>query len=181
MQYRRAWIAGGSFFFTVVTAERRPVFASRAAVDLLRMAFRAVRSRHSFEMDAVVVLPDHLHCIWSLPEGDADFAMRWRLIKTWFTKRYDLVSGNATNRHVSEKSQQKRLPVWQNRYWEHALRNEADMMRHVDYIHFNPVKHGLAATVREWPYSSFHRYAEAGLYPPDWGRGVAEPAGVGHE
>jgi putative transposase len=180
MQYRRAWIAGGSFFFTVVTAERRPVFASGTAVDILRMAFRAVRSRYPFQADAIVILPDHIHCIWSLPEGDADFAMRWRLIKTWFTKRHDSVSGNAT-RGGSGKRQQGRLPVWQNRYWEHALRDEADMARHVDYIHFNPVKHGLVAAVREWPYSSFHRYVEAGLYLPDWGQGVVNPVGVGHE
>ena len=121
MQYRRAWIAGGSFFFTVVTAERRPVFASGTAVGILRMAFRAVRSRYPFQADAIVILPDHIHCIWSLPEGDADFATRWRLIKTWFTKRHDSVSGNAT-RGGSGKRQQGRLPVWQNRYWEHALR-----------------------------------------------------------
>jgi putative transposase len=144
------------------------------------MAFRAVRSRYPFNVDAVVVLPDYLHCIWSLPKGDADFAKRWRLIKTWFTKRHDSVSGNATL-GGSGKQQQGRLPVWQNRYWEHALRDEADMARHIDYIHFNPVKHGLVPTVREWPYSSFHRYVKAGLYPPDWGQGVVNPTGVGHE
>ena len=163
MQYRRAWIAGGSFFFTVVTAERRPLFASAEAVELLRLAFRAVRSRHPFDIDAIVVLPDHLHCIWSLPSGDADFATRWRLIKTWFTKHCDPAWRTVPHRGQSGKREQA---LWQHRYWEYALRDEADRDRHMDYIHFNPVKHGLVTSAKEWPYSSFHRYVESGWYPP---------------
>ena len=181
MRYRRAWIAGGSFFFTVVTAERRPLFASEKAVDVLRMAFHAVRSRRHFDVEAMVVLPDHLHCIWSLPKGDADFATRWRLIKTWFTKHYDPVLRTAPNRNPSMNSGKARPPLWQHRYWEHVLRDEADRARHIDYIHFNPVKHGLVTSAREWPYSSIHRYIEAGLYPPDWGQSVMDLDGVGHE
>lgn len=178
MQYRRAWIEGGSFFFTVVTAERRPLFVSTKAVDALRMVFRVVRTRHPFDIDAMVVLPDHLHCIWSLPEGDADFATRWRLIKTWFTKHYDPALRIVLNRARSEHAQQ---PLWQHRYWEHALRDEADKARHMDYIHFNPVKHGLVESAGEWPYSSFRRCVASGLYPPDWGQSVWDLEGVGRE
>jgi putative transposase len=164
MRYRRAFVPGGSFFFTVVTARRRPILASAAAVAVLREAVRTVRSRRPFTIDAMVVLPDHIHCIWTLPAGDADFATRWRLIKTWFTKHGPDERG-----------------AWQHRYWEHQLRDEADFARHVEYIHFNPVKHGLAAAAIEWPYSSFRRYVAAGVYPPDWGRDVVEVAGVGRE
>ncbi|MEP6605125.1 MAG: transposase [Nitrosospira sp.] len=181
MRYRRAWIAGGSFFFTVVTAERRPLLASVEAVNVLRLAFRAVRARYPFEVDAMVALPDHLHCIWSLPADDADFATRWRLIKTWFTKHYDPALRTASNHAQSAKREQPKQLLWQHRYWEHALRDEVDSDRHTDYIHFNPVKHGLVTSVKEWPYSSFHRYVASGRYPPDWGHSVVEPDGVGHE
>ena len=144
MRYRRSFQPGGSFFFTVVTAHRRPVFASAHAVGLLRQAFRVVRKARPFDIDAIVVLPDHLHCIWTLPDGDADFMTRWRLIKTWFSK------------HSECKK------IWQQRYWEHVLRDEGDFEHHVDYIHFNPLKHGLVNSVVEWPYSSFHRYVARG-------------------
>ena len=178
MRYRRAWTKGGSFFFTVVTANRRPIFASVEAVEVLRSAFRAVRSRYPFEVDAMVVMPDHIHCIWTLPPNDADFATRWRLIKTWFTKHCDPALRNV----VSDCAALIRpTALWQHRYWEHVLRDEEDYARHVDYIHFNPVKHGLVAAAKDWPYSSFLRHVEAGMYPPDWGQGVMNFEGVGHE
>ena len=145
------------------------------------MAFHAVRSRRPFDVDAMVVLPDHLHCIWSLPEGDADFATRWRLIKTWFTKHYDPALRTTPNQDQSVKWKKAQQPLWQHRYWEHALRDEPDRARHIDYIHFNPVKHGLVTSAKEWPYSSFHRYVKSGLYPPDWGQSVADLDGVEHE
>ncbi len=163
MRYRRAFQPGGSFFFTVVTARRRPVFTSETAVALLRDAFRAVRQKRPFDIDAIVVLPDHLHCIWTLPEDDADFMTRWRLIKTWFSK------------HAGLKD------VWHHRYWEHVLRDERDFIKHVDYIHYNPVKHGLASKVIDWPYSSFHRYVKDGLCAEDWGGDVVDMTGVGRE
>lgn len=137
MQYRRSFHPGGSFFFTVVTAHRRPLFAAADAVVLLGASLRAVRRLHPFEVDAIVVLPDHLHCTWTLPDGDADFMARWRLVKTWFVKHWPCKQ------------------VWQRRYWEHLLRDERDFSNHVDYIHFNPVKHGLVTQASEWPYSSF--------------------------
>ncbi|SEO56866.1 REP element-mobilizing transposase RayT [Nitrosovibrio sp. Nv6] len=117
MRYRRAWVAGGSFFFTVVTAKRRPLFASVEAVDVLRIAFRTARARHPLNLDAIVVLPDHLHCMWSLPAGDADFAICWRLIKTWFTKHCDPVLRIANNGGITAKREEA---IWQHRYWEHV-------------------------------------------------------------
>jgi len=126
----------------------------------------------------MVVLPDHLHCIWTLPPGDADFATRWRLIKTWFTKHCDPVLRTRPNHARIAKQEQA---VWQHRYWEHMLRDEADFARHVEYIHYNPVKHGYASSAMEWPYSSFRRYVEEGVYPADWGRGAMDFEGVGHE
>ena len=178
MQYRRAFVSGGSFFFTVVTEKRRPVLASAAAVEVLRMAFRAVRASRPFEVNAMVVLPDHLHCILTLPPNDADFATRWRLIKTWFTKHGDAALRSEPNQARRAKREQA---LWQHRYWERVLRDARDFTRHVEYIHFNPVKHGLVTSAIEWPYSSFRRYVEAGVYPRDWGRGVMDFEGVGHE
>ncbi|MBK5206101.1 MAG: transposase [Polaromonas sp.] len=167
MQYRRAFTPGGTFFFTLVTQERRAVFASAAAVEALRGAFRAVHTSRPFEIAAMVVMPEHLHCIWTLPPGDADFSTRWRLIKTWFTKH-----------HAADGRAQA---VWQPRYWEHQIREDADFAHHVDYIHYNPVKHGLAKSPWDWPYSSFRRHVEAGVYPANWGENVIEFKGVGHE
>jgi putative transposase len=178
MRYRRAFIPGGSFFFTVVMERRCPVFASAEAVDVLREAFRSVRLSRPFELDAVVVLPDHLHCIWTLPPGDADFATRWRLVKTWFTKHCDPALRKASNLARAAKNEQA---LWQHRYWEHMLRDETDFARHVEYIHFNPVKHGLVSSALDWPYSSFRRYVEAGVYPADWGQRAMDIDGVGHE
>jgi putative transposase len=202
MQYRRAWIPGGSYFFTVVTDHRRPLLATESAVEVLRQAIRTVRAKRPFAVDAMVVLPDHLHCIWTLPPGDADFATRWRLIKTWFTKHCDpgllnmasgyaaltrptgvgtATSGYAALTRPTDVGAEVANAVWQNRYWEHVLRDEADYERHADYIHYNPVKHGLVASAGDWPYSSFRRFVTVGLYPKNWGQGVLAFDGVGHE
>ncbi len=178
MRYRRAFLPGGSFFFTLVMEGRRPIFASAEAVDVLRDAFRSVRSSRPFELDAMVVLPDHVHCIWTLPPGDADFSTRWRLVKTWFTKHCDPALRLTPNRTQTARNEQA---LWQHRYWEHMLRDENDFARHIEYIHFNPVKHGLVSSAIDWPYSSFRKYVEAGVYPPDWGRGVKDFEGVGRE
>ena len=167
MHYRRAFTPGGSFFFTLVTHRRRPVFANAQAVELLRNAFRTVRASRPFCIDAMVVMPDHLHCIWTLPPGDADFSTRWRLIKTWFTK------------HCA--SDPRAQTVWQQRFWEHQLRDAADFAHHVDYIHYNPVKHGLASSPMDWPYSSFRRHVNAGIYPANWGENAMNLEGIGRE
>ena len=163
MQYRRAFYPGRTLFFTLVTHGRRPIFASDQTVDILRTAFRRVRDFRSFEIDAFVVLPDHLHCIWTLPPDDTDFATRWRLIKTWFTKNCpEALCATPDAARVA-----KHEAVWQHRYWEHLVRDDHDHTRHVDDIHYNPVKHGPATSPMALPYSSFRKHVAAGIYPAD--------------
>ncbi|WFU30441.1 transposase [Bradyrhizobium brasilense] len=160
--YRRNFIAGGSFFFTVNLEDRRLRLLTDH-IDQLRAAFRETRERHPFTTEAIVILPDHLHAVWSLPEGDADFATRWRQIKSTFSRSLpvgELISGSRAAR--SERG------IWQRRYWEHTIRDESDLTRHIDYVHINPLKHGLVKRVRDWPYSSFHRMVRLGVYPEDW-------------
>jgi putative transposase len=154
--YRRAQIPGGCFFFTVVTGSREPWLARADAGVRLRRAFRETMRGRPFAIDAIAVLPDHLHAIWRLPPGDSDFSTRWRLIK----------------HHVSTAPGQDWH--WQPRSWEHLLRNDEDWRRHVEYIHYNPVKHGYAATPWEWPHSSFRRAVERGWHSRDWG--ATEPS-----
>jgi putative transposase len=166
--YRRNFVAGGSFFFTVNLAERRLRLLT-GHVDQLRTAFREVRRRHPFTIDAMVVLPDHLHTVWTMPEGDADFATRWRLIKSAFSRR--LPAGERISDSRAAKGERG---IWQRRYWKHTIRDESDFVRHIDYIHINPVKHGFVTRVRDWPYSSFHRMARLGVYPVDWAGDVAD-------
>ena len=178
MQYRRAFLPGGAFFFTVVTAERRPLFAQQKHVATLRSAFRAVQLQRPFTLEAAVVLPDHLHCVRSLPPGDGDFSTRWRLVKTWFTKHCDSgLRAEAGNARTAKGDS----GLWQHRYWEHLLRDETDYRHHIEYIHFNPVKHGYVKAPIDWPYSSFRRYVQTGMYSADWGGDVREIEGVGRE
>ena len=162
-RYRRNFIPGGSFFFAVNLAERRSRLLTEQ-IDLLRAAFRETRTHHPFAIEAIVVLPDHLHAIWSLPEGARDFATRWRLIKARFSRSFP--KGERISPSRTSKGERG---IWQRRYWEHTLRDERDFAQHADYIHFNPVKHGHVTRVADWPYSSFHRMAKLGLYPADWG------------
>jgi putative transposase len=170
--YRRNFVPAGSFFFTVNLVDRRSGLLV-AHVDRLRKAFRDVRQRHPFEIDAIVILPDHLHAIWTLPEGDADFSLRWRLIKSAFS--HGLPRGERISASRASKGERG---IWQRRYWEHTLRDEADFERHVDYIHFNPVKHGHVRRVQDWPHSSFHRMVEPGVYPLDWAGDALGEAGA---
>jgi putative transposase len=166
--YRRNFISGGSFFFTVNLADRRLSLLT-THIDILRTAFRETHKRHPFTIDAIVVLPDHLHTIWTLPEGDADFATRWRLIKSGFS------CGVTPDEVVSASRTVKgERGIWQRRYWEHTIRDDNDFARHVDYIHINPVKHGLVRRVGDWQPSSLHRMVELGTYPEDWAGDVAE-------
>ena len=160
--YRRNFLAGGSFFFTV-NLEERHLRLLTDHIDTLRQAFREIRRHHPFTIDAIVVLPDHLHTVWTLPEGDANFATHWRLIKSAFSR--NLASGERICQSRAPKGERG---IWQRRYWEHTIRDEDDFARHIDYVHINPVKHRLVTRVRDWPYSSFHRMAELGLYPDDW-------------
>ncbi len=156
--YRRVYIPGGTYFFTLVTWHRRPLLGSDARVSLLREAMRHIRQARPFEFQAAVVLPDHLHCIMKLPPNDSDFPARWREIKKWFSKQVDT--------RTNERGER---PVWQRRFFEHAIRDERDWQAHVDYIHYNPVKHGLAVCPKDWRWSSFRRAVRLGWYPEDWG------------
>jgi putative transposase len=170
VDYRRNFLAGGTFFFTVNLAERHLQLLTDHIEDL-RTAFRETRRRHPFTIDAMVVLPDHLHAVWTLPEGDADFATRWRLIKSAFSRC--LVASERISESRVAKGERG---IWQRRYWEHTIRDDDDFARHVDYIHINPVKHQLVARVRDWPYSSFHRMVKLGIYPEDWAGDVSDHA-----
>jgi len=168
MRYRRSDVGGGTYFFTVNLAERkRTLLVDHMAV--LRTVMRDVSSRYPFRADALVVLPDHLHVIWTLPEGDHDFATRWMLIKVGFSRR--IAVGERRNRSRTAKGERG---IWQRRYWEHLIRDEQDFARHADYIHFNPVKHGHVTRAVDWSHSTFHRYVEAGIYPRDWGGDVED-------
>ena len=160
--YRRNFVAGGSYFFTVNLANRRFRLLTEN-IDLLRAAFRYTRQRHPFAIEAIVVLPDHLHTIWTMPEGDSDFAVRWALIKASFSRT--LRKGEPVS---ASRRRRRERGIWQRRYWEHTIRDEDDLGRHLDYIHFNPVKHGHVACVATWPYSSFHRMVRLGFYPESW-------------
>ncbi|WP_298256285.1 transposase [Bradyrhizobium sp.] len=160
--YRRNFVSGGSYFFTVNLADRRLSLLT-AHIEFLREAFRVTRQRHPFTINAIVVLPDHLHAIWTMPDGDADFATRWRLIKSAFSR--SLSGGEPASASRAAKGERG---IWQRRYWEHTISDENDFARHVDYIHINPVKHGLVGRVCDWEASSFHRYVKLGLYPIDW-------------
>ena len=153
---------GNIFFFTVVVAQR-PSSLLVEEVDRLRRIYQTVQRRHSFETIAICVLPDHIHALWALPDGDTDFSRRWSLIKSGFSRGLDPQARSMSKVAKREKG------IWQRRYWEHTIRNDADFERHVDYIHFNPVKHGYVATVADWAYSSFHRHVEQGLLTKDWG------------
>jgi putative transposase len=164
--YRRARVAGATGFFTVGLAKRRgaPLLVER--IDALGAALRAVQARHPFQMDAVVVLPDHLHCVWSLPDGDTDYSTRWGLIKAAFSRTVE-----RGERRSQSRIKRGERGIWQRRFWEHRIRDDDDLARHMDYTHWNPVKHGHVSHVADWPHSSFRRHVARRVYPLDWGGG----------
>jgi len=171
MRYRRAAVAGATYFFTVNLAERHHTLLTEH-IATLRSVMRGVKQYHPFHIDAMVILPDHLHCVWTLPEGDADYPLRWTLIKAGFSRHI-----SKTERRNSSRIDKGERGVWQRRYWEHLIRDERDYARHVDYIHFNPVKHGYVQRAADWTYSSIHRYFAAGTLTRDWGAGEVEESG----
>jgi putative transposase len=166
--YRRACIPGATYFFTVVTHNRKPLFSIDRARRVLHQAIADVRDRHTFEIEAICLLPDHLHTIWKLPVDDSDYPQRWNEIKGFFTKRFRDISSIDGNISISRQSKGERN-IWQRRFWEHLIKDESDLRKHMDYLHYNPVKHGLVGRVVDWPWSSFHRYVREGIYPTDWG------------
>ncbi|EOW1327198.1 REP-associated tyrosine transposase [Klebsiella aerogenes] len=153
--YRRSYIPGGCWFFTVNLQNRHSDLLTRH-IDHLRAAIACAKRKRPFQINSWVVLPEHMHCIWTLPEGDSDYSGRWREIKKSFTR-------------ALAQSQ-----IWQPRFWEHAIRNDEDYRRHMDYVYINPLKHRLVGCVSDWPYSTFHRDVRQGLYPEDWAGHIAE-------
>ncbi len=171
--YRRNRIPGGTYFFTVNLLERKSHLLVEH-IDELRMAVRTTRQKHSFHVDAWVVLPDHLHCIWTLPVGDDDYSTRWRAIKKAFTKAIPM-----TEYRSKARIKRNERGIWQRRFWEHTIWNDEDYAAHMGYIHFNPVKHGWVKTVKEWPFSTFHDLVKKDIYPIDWAASKNESFDVG--
>ena len=192
MKYRRTFAPGGTFFFTLVTYQRRKIFTSPDPIELLRDAFRYTMEHNPFTIVASVILPEHMHFIWKLPPEDGDYSTRWRLVKSDFTRHWDpksagWVEGDSTTltasknfpetQYSSSRIQKGEKEVWQRRFWEHLIRDETDLSRHVEYIHYNPVKHGLVTSPWEWEYSSFRKYVKDGIYPSDWAEQVGALSG----
>jgi putative transposase len=165
--YRRYRPKGGCYFFTVALADRRGTLLVEHIQDL-RAAFLAEKNANTFRFEAIVVLPDHLHTVWVLPEGDDDFSTRWKQIKAAFSRALPKTERRSPSRLVKGER-----GIWQRRFWEHAIRDDMDYRRHIDYIHYNPVKHGYVQRVADWPYSSFHRFKRMGVYAEDWAGGEA--------
>ena len=170
--YRRAYATGACWFFTVNLQNRHQTLLIDE-INLLKTCIRTVKQQRPFTINAWVVLPEHMHCIWTLPEGDADYAGRWRAIKKAFSRALP-----PTEFRTTEQIHRRQRGVWQRKYWEHRIRDEADYWRHFDYIHVNPCKHGWVTRVLDWPHSTFHRYVKAGYYSIDWcGESAAKIAG----
>jgi putative transposase len=161
--YRRSQFCGGCYFFTVVTYNRRRFLTDDLARACLRRAWRKVRGARPFEVVALCLLPDHLHCLWRLPENDNDFSTRWLLIKKDFTRHY-LEAGGRESIQSRSRQHKRERGFWQRRFWEHQIRDERDLARHIDYIHYNPLKHGLVTVVENWPWSTYHRFVRDGFY-----------------
>jgi len=167
-QYRRYFIPGGTYFFTVVTHRRRPILTSDIARPCLSQAFREVKTDRPFESVVLVLLPDHLHTVWTLPPGDSDYPTRWKKIKEKFTRSF-LANGGTEGPRNASRIRRRERAIWQRRGWEHTCRDDDDVERCINYVHWNPVKHGLVKRVRDYPWSTFHRFVQRGEYDPDWG------------
>lgn len=168
--YRRVWVPGGTFFFTVNLLERRNRRLLVEHIDYLRAAFRDTQRARPFPVIAIVVLPEHLHCLWRLPEGDADNADHWARIKSGFSRRLP-----KTERRSDVRIAKRERGIWQRRFWEHMIVDETDLQNHFDYIHFNPVKHGYVTRAADWPYSSLRGYIESGELAEDWACDPEDP------
>ena len=172
--YTRARMPGGTYFFTVTTLERRPLLTRDMIRHALRHAIEKTRLTHPFLINAWVLLPDHLHCLWTLPDGDAEFSTRWSMIKRLTTQQLSNYP-EFTPQPNHSRTIRRESAFWQRRFWEHQVHDEDDFRRHLDYIHWNPVRHGYVANVSDWPYSTFHRWVMRGIYPKDWGNSYKAP------
>ena len=171
--YRRLRVPGGTYFFTINLLNRHSDLLV-THIDALREAVREVRRDRPFHVDAWVVLPEHIHCVITLPPGDSDFSNRIKSMKMRFGGAIPATESRSTSR-----ANRGERGIWQRRFWEHVIRDARDYARHLDYVHYNPVKHGLVERVRDWPYSTFHRSVAAGLYPLDWGEKGVEDVDAG--
>jgi len=169
--YVRSRAPGGTFFFTLVTFQRRRLFANPKNLEILSEIIAEVHKDYPFTMDAWVFLPDHLHCLWTLPPEEVDFSKRWGLIKAKFTKAISKEQGRSSLL-TGSRIRHGESAIWQRRFWEHQIRDERDLQMHLDYIHFNPVKHGLVDSPGKWPYSSFREFVKRDLYPDNWGENI---------
>lgn len=168
MKYIRSKVPGAFYFFTLVTFNRRKLFLEPPNCELFMQSLDYVKENHPFDLFAYCICPDHIHMIWKLPENDIDFSTRLRLAKSFFSRHLEDELKYSKNPSRSRKGE---LAVWQRRFWEHIIRDEKDLTNHLEYIHFNPVKHGLTNSPRGWVYSSFHRFVEKGMYDESWGEG----------
>lgn len=168
MHYRRSQQAGACYFFTLVT-HRRQLLLTEKNIDRLRLAFQREMQKRPFGIDAIVILPDHLHTLWKLPEYDSNYALRWSNIKRFFSIGCELPSPTTSTSRLKKREKS----VWQRRFWEHTIRDQQDWQKHVDYIHYNPVKHGYVESPANWQYSSFKKSVAKGWYQEDWG--LTEP------
>jgi putative transposase len=166
--YLRLKIPGATYFFTVNTYQRQLILTSEIARKTLRVVWNDVSQRYPFKTEAICLLPDHIHCIWRLPEGDADFSIRWSEIKRLFSAALRTPISQ-TNKSASRINRGE-SHIWQRRFWEHVIRDDTDYYHHLDYIHFNPVKHGYVRSVADWRWSSFHKYVSMGYYEKNWGQ-----------
>ncbi len=171
--YRRWYVAGGTYFFTLVTYRRAPLFGEETARRLLGEAIRNELEKRPFEIRAIVLLPDHLHTLWTLPASEDDYSIRWSAIKARFTRNW-LQRGGRESVVTAGEQREGRRGLWQPRFIEHTIRDEDDFENHFDYIHYNPVKHGLVPVPNGWPWSTFHKYVQLGVYSADWGFGPVE-------
>lgn len=163
--YRRSTTPGATYFFTLNTYRRQRVLTERPIYETLKQSIRMVKEIHPFTIEAFVLLPDHLHCIWTLPEYDADYGMRWNMIK----REVSLSTRDIINMPLTpSRLKRGELGLWQRRFWEHQIRDDRDYEKHINYIHWNPVKHGYVKQASDWPYSSFQRFVERGVYTVDW-------------
>lgn len=170
--YRRSYILGGTFFFTLVTYQRKKIFTSNQSIELLDLAISRVRTYHPFSIDAFCILPDHIHFIWTMNESDFDYSMRIGQLKRYFSRMYSdhfEVNSNLCDSQIKRGE----TAIWQRRFWEHTIRDNDDLSRHIEYIHFNPVKHGLVESAKDWPHSSFLQYVNNGFYNTGWGNNTS--------
>ena len=173
--YQRSSVFGGTYFFTVVTYRRQQLFQEQMARNLLKRAIAKTRENYPFTIEAWVLLPDHFHCIWTLPHGDKNFSIRWNLIKSQFSKSVKSIF-HRVEWMTDSKQKHRESTIWQRRFWEHHIHDEEDYYNHFDYIHYNPVKHGWVKQVKDWPYSTFHNYVKKDFYPLNWAcKGTTKP------